>query len=386
MRTNRRMFLMGSAALGAAGLGSCASGSPGTPAPAVPAVPTPASPPGPVVASGFPAIADTATRLDAGKARALRLSGVKTVFRYYSFVPPTLPGKHLEPEEAGIILGEGLSLGAVFQHFNNCFRTFENKWGREDAEQALRQANAVKQPAGSAIYFGVDGDWPWAATRDAVVAYFEDVAKAFAGSGYDVGVYSNGCLCNSVVEKGLATYAWLSGSTGHSGTQAFYNSGRWTMFQNALDITPVAVGFPIDCNLLNPGAGGYFGQFDAAGARTAAFPGPVAAQEIAARRFLLTATDIKEQPDAASPTLVALRKDLNVRVVGGSGDWTRILTQEGAPNRAGAAREGWAPSASLIPMNRFADSGAGYGLCGSATQPTDAQKYANCERAAFRLR
>ena len=37
-----------------------------------------------------------------------------------------------------IIFGEGLQLAVIFQHYNNCYRTFENNWGREDAEQALR--------------------------------------------------------------------------------------------------------------------------------------------------------------------------------------------------------------------------------------------------------
>ena len=155
MTFNRRVFLLTSgASLLAAGCGSAPSTTPTTPLPQ----PTPA-------ADGFPLIADTAQRLDVAKARALRARGVRTVFRYYSHLPPSLPGKDLQPEEAKIILGEGLSIGSVFQHFNNCYRTFENNWGREDAEQALHQARAAGQPEGSAIYFGVDADWPWQALR-----------------------------------------------------------------------------------------------------------------------------------------------------------------------------------------------------------------------------
>src|SRR5688572_1416821 len=150
---SRRAFLMSSGALGAATFAGCESSpSPAAPAPSAPSTPSTPAP----VASGFPLIADTAARLDAAKARALRAHGVKTVFRYYSHLPPSIPGKDLQPEEAKIILGEGLSIGSVFQHYNNCFRTFENAWGREDAEQALRMAKAAGQPSGSAIYFGVD--------------------------------------------------------------------------------------------------------------------------------------------------------------------------------------------------------------------------------------
>ena len=242
------------------------SNAPATPA-ATPPVPTASS--SAIFGSAFPLIADTASRLDVTKAKALRAHGVKTVFRYYSHLPPSLPGKDLQPEEAKIILGEGLSIGSVFQHYNNCFRTFENNWGKEDAEQALRMAEAAGQPEGSAIYFGVDADWPYAVMRDPIIKYFDDIKRAFEGSNIAVGIYSNGCLCNAVREKGLAQYFWLSGSTGHSGTQAFYNTSNWTLFQNALDIAPSQVGYAIDANLANPSTQGYFGQWFDKGARLA---------------------------------------------------------------------------------------------------------------------
>jgi hypothetical protein len=37
-------------------------------------------------------------------------------------------------------------------------------------------------------------------------------------------------------------------------------------------------------------------------------------------------------------------------------------------------------------MNRFPDNTSSYGLCGSATVPSDTAKYQNCERATSRLR
>ena len=110
MPSRRDFLITSSAALGAA-LAGCEA----TPAPTVPTTPTPQP------TTGFPLIADTAQRLDVAKARALRAHGVRSVFRYYSHLPPSLPGKDLQPEEAKIILGEGLSIGSVFQHFNNCW-------------------------------------------------------------------------------------------------------------------------------------------------------------------------------------------------------------------------------------------------------------------------
>jgi hypothetical protein len=336
--------------------------------------------------TGFPAVVDTATRLDAAKAAGLRAAGAKTVFRYYCHLPPSLPEKDLTPEEARVILGEGLSLAVVFQHYNNCFRTFENSWGREDAEQALRQAEAVGQPAGSAIYFGVDGDWPYQSMLDPVVAYFEDVNEVFAGSGIDVGVYSNGCICNAVAERGLASYFWLSGSTAHTGTQAFYNRGGWSLFQNVLDIRLHGAAFPSDTNLANPAGGGYFGPFDARGARAAAHGGAETGGIFAARRFLNAPTDVKAAADPASATLASLRKDQNVRVMETGGGWMRVLTQEGGARSAGAAADGWAPASALAGMERFPDGATAYGICGSDGSMPDAQKYVSCAAATSRVR
>ncbi len=381
---SRRSFLArtglyaGGAVLGASVLASCETSSES---------PGPSGPPG-KPAAPFPMIADTATRLNAATAAGLRALGIATVFRYYSHLPPSLPDKFVTPEEARIIYDAGLSLGTVFQHYNNCFRTFENAWGREDAEQALRQAEGIGQPAGSAIYFGVDGDWPYASMLGPVRRYFEDVNAAFAGSGYAVGVYSNGCVCDTIREAGLASYFWLSGSTAHTGTQAFFNLGRWTLYQNALDI---GVGLPtvhIDTNLSNPAAGGYFGQFDARGARTAAHASGATSAIFNGRRFLAAAAAVRAGPDAGASELGALRQLSNVRVLGTTGGWSQVLTQEGGARRVagGDAVTGYLPNDVLAPMDKFPGGVTAYGLCGASSEPSEAYKYEACARASDRLR
>ena len=378
--TSRRSFLLNASATMT--LAACtSSGNPSKPSPSLPSPPTVTQ-----ASSKFPMVADTAARLDATKARALKAQGVRTVFRYYSHLPPSIPGKDLQPEEARIILGEGLSIGSVFQHYNNCFRTFENAWGKEDAEQALRMAEAAGQPEGSAIYFGVDADWPYAAMRDPVLKYFEDVKRVFESANIAVGVYSNGCLCNAVREKGLAEYFWLSGSTGHSGTQAFYNTGQWTLFQNALDIKPADIGFGIDTNIANPATQGYFGQWTDKGARIAQHPAGDVQATMLSRGFLRTNTDIKATADAASATLLAIKKDQNARRLQTAGDWVRVGTQEGGAKGAVAAVTGWIPASALAPMDRFPDNTSNYGLCGAPTAVSDTFKYQNCDRATSRLR
>lgn len=395
-RLNRRDFLLTSSVFAAsAALASCSSAAKPAPAPTPSSTPTPmpstpATPSAPssvpTLGSAFPLITDTASRLDVTKAKALRAAGVKTVFRYYSHLPPSLPGKDLQPEEAKIILGEGLSIGSVFQHFNNCYRTFENNWGKDDAEQALRQAEAAGQPEGSAIYFGVDADWPYSALRDPILKYFEDVKRAFEGSNIAVGIYSNGCLCNAVREKGLAQYFWLSGSTGHSGTQAFYNTSNWTLFQNALDITPSQVGYAIDTNLANPNTQGYFGQWYDRGARLAAHAAADTQTTFMARSFLRADTELKQDLNPGSASLTKLIKDRNVRSLETAGEWTKVVTQEGGDTRGLKTLTGWVPTSALAPMSSFPSNSSNYGLCGAPTAVSDTAKYQNCERATSRLR
>lgn len=380
---SRRHFLLTSgAALGIAGCSTAKPSAPSTPAPTVPSTHSPV----PVAGSAFPLIADTAARLDVTKVRALRNQGVKTVFRYYSHIPPSLAGKDLQPEEARIILGEGLSIGSVFQHFNHCFRTFENNWGKEDAGQALRQAEAAGQPEGSAIYFGVDADWPYQVMRDPIIKYFEDLKRAFEGSGIAIGIYSNGCICNAIREKGLAQYFWLSGSTGHSGTQAFYNTGQWTMFQNALDVTPPEVGYGIDTNIANPSSRGYIGQWSAAGSTTASHGDSPTRAAFEARAFLRANTELVQNLNPGAASRATLIKDRNVRRLETSGAWTEVVTQEGGASRTAAPLRGWVPTSALAPMERFPENASSYGLCGAPTAVSDTFKYQNCERATSRNR
>jgi hypothetical protein len=380
---SRRHFLLTSgAALAIAGCSTAKPSAPPTPAPTVPSTHSPV----PVAGSAFPLIADTAARLDVTKVRALRNQGVKTVFRYYSHIPPSLAGKDLQPEEARIILGEGLSIGSVFQHYNHCFRTFENNWGKEDAEQALRQAEAAGQPEGSAIYFGVDADWPYQVMRDPIIKYFEDVKRAFEGSGIAIGIYSNGCICNAIREKGLAQYFWLSGSTGHSGTQAFYNDGQWTMFQNALDVTPPEVGYGIDTNIANPASRGYIGQWSAAGSTPASHGVSPTQAAFEARAFLRANTELVQDLTPGAASLATLIKDRNVRRLETSGAWTKVVTQEGGASRTAAPLRGWVPTTVLAPMEHFPDNASSYGLCGAPTAVSDTFKYQNCERATSRNR
>ena len=201
----------------------------------------------------FPIIADISENCsrDVGKLAAI---GVKVVFRYYALeLQPALPTKRLSKAEADTILGQGLSLAIAYQFNNDKLTTFTADRGKKDADLCLNNGlNVIQQPKGSAIYFGVDGDWPDAARFGKVVTYFETINRAFgdAGNAFEVGVYGSGATCRELKRRGLATHFWMAGSTGWSGTPGFYNEGSWTLYQSDLEL-PVG-SIRIDSNILNP--------------------------------------------------------------------------------------------------------------------------------------
>lgn len=106
-------------------------------------------------------LSTAALRADDGSPALARLKsdfGISTVFRYYDHENETLPGKTLTGSEADAIIAAGLKIGVVFQHHNDDPAKFlDPASGKRDAERALKLADSMRQPYGSAIYFGVDG-------------------------------------------------------------------------------------------------------------------------------------------------------------------------------------------------------------------------------------
>lgn len=325
--------------------------------------------------AGFPAILDTVNQLDLAKARRLRELGATTVFRYYSYVPSNIRGKDLTPSERDAIFEAGLAVGVVFQHYNNCFDTFANDWGARDAEQSLVLAELNRQPQGSGIYFGVDGDFPFATMIAQQIEYMRRVNEVFAGSGYRIGVYGGGCVLDRVRREGLAELFWLSGSTGFTGTKAFYNQGDWTMFQNAYDFR-IGGSVGIDTNFANPTTNGAVGQWSAAGVSSG---DPAATRRIFDnRRFTRRAVDIFAEPRAGAATLTRARRDANVRLIAIGDDWAEIVTREGGD---GVSTRGFVAADALTGLERFTSESV-YGICGAAIEPTPAQRNMNCTTAA----
>jgi predicted small secreted protein len=224
---------------------------------------------------------------------AFKVIGVKTIARYYDWPEAgTISCRVLLPQESDAILGAKLSIVSVFQNQNDDPETFFNAArGAVDARQAVKIAKANGQPAGSAIYFAVDGVDQ--AIKDLVFEYSVNRGKAIkkgrkqrllkadgsfrkhirlyerfrhyyrnifhkdaanikasdmlpfienyfraargelavSKSGYKIGGYGSGATCARLQSKGLIDYCWLAMSTGWPGYQKQLTSGKWHLAQ-----------------------------------------------------------------------------------------------------------------------------------------------------------
>ncbi len=186
------------------------------------------------------------------KIAVLQAHAVTAVGRYYTTYHPSY--QILRPE-AQAIVAAGIKLFVVFEDCPN--PVLDPDHGARDAKHALAQAMALGQPQGSAIYFAAEGLPDGYAQRDVSNAkkYFSGIASVI-GQRYAVGVYSNGVICEALLDAQLCRYAWLSASTSFEGSAQFYAGGRWALAQKV----PVDIdwdGLSID----NDDAAADFGAF-----------------------------------------------------------------------------------------------------------------------------
>ena len=152
-------------------------------------------------------------------------AGYVAVGRYYS----RNRAKRLAAAEAAAISAAGLQIFVVFEDRAAPPLNFNS--GVHDSNIALQQAAAVKQPAGTAIYFALDselGNEALAGVRE----YFRGVSETI-GRNYKLGVYADGLVCKALLDDGTCKYAWLSASRGFPGSTAFYRSRRWALASQA---------------------------------------------------------------------------------------------------------------------------------------------------------
>ena len=158
---------------------------------------------------------------------SLELKGSKLDFvgRYYR--DPSSRWPTLSAGEARALSSAGLRLVAVWEFHSHRPEYFSYTQGYWDALKAYRQAQAVGQPAGSAIYFAVDFNAQEGDLKGPVDQYFRGITNGYweASGGkppeYRVGVYGSGAVCDYLKRMNLAQYAWLSNSTAWSGYDSF---------------------------------------------------------------------------------------------------------------------------------------------------------------------
>ena len=131
--------------------------------------------------------------------------------------------------------------------------------GLTDGTKAVASAQAIGQPAGTAIYFAMDFDTGppgyIAGAQIALENYFKGIAQALAGSGYKIGVYGAGqtlqWLTTADASNGYTpqvSSTWLSQSTGWAGYDINATSGPthgWSLIQGNTTTAPNTA-VPID--------------------------------------------------------------------------------------------------------------------------------------------
>ena len=161
-------------------------------------------------------------------------TGMKFVARYYS----KAASKAITRKEGLALSKAGLKLLVVYQDKQDDVRFFTGGEGKASARRALTQAQALGQPAGSAIYFAVDFDPAADDVRGPVSDYFLAVNQEFRAAAvqYAIGVYGSGLTCRLVLDASLAQFAWLSQSTGFRESAAFRSRAHLIQIAPSRDI------------------------------------------------------------------------------------------------------------------------------------------------------
>ena len=248
---------------------------------------------------------------------------MRTVIRYYSR-DTTRPSKRLSLVEAQRLSAAGLRIAIVHEgRHGDVPENFDRACGVADGSYAATYAReTIGQPAGTAVYFGIDFDATSQQIRDRILPYMQGVADGMAaagGSGYQIGVYGSGRTCRAVLDAKLATKAWLAQSTGWGDYHLFLNAKGWALSQGMA--TSLA---GVSCDPNTCGEGVQVGDFTLAVAPAAASV-PAAAQLFVNARSGLRLRGGPGVEFAAAPVNLAFGTAVHpLRTVGG---WTQVDLQ-----------------------------------------------------------
>lgn len=210
-----------------------------TPAPVKPGAPYPAlAPADKCFEPGAYGAVDLAQPTDQKFLNLMRGHRVDTIMRYYDWVKESISGKTPKADELARIFATGFSFAGVFQHYNSSESTFRDS-GRPaiDAARIGELAKLWKQPKGSAVYVGYDGDFPYSVIQ----SYAKDIGARIRAMGFRVGMYGSGGNCKALAAAGLIDRSSSAGkkplcmlaasSWGWRETKAVLASGEYVLAQ-----------------------------------------------------------------------------------------------------------------------------------------------------------
>lgn len=200
--------------------------------------------------------ADTATRLDAARATALRAADVRIVGRYLTnHRAPGARDKALTVEELRVLAAAGLDLWPIFEEGGTEVSWFTFGQGIVDAHRAQDAARRLGIPKQVTLYFAVDLDATADQVTTAVLPYFRGVATGLRdrGNQYEAGVYGSRQVCTAVSSAGLAHCSFVGGlSTGWAGNQLQPMPSNWSFNQvQARTVGTGGAATDIDANVVS---------------------------------------------------------------------------------------------------------------------------------------
>jgi hypothetical protein len=198
----------------------------------------------------------------------LKEAGVDVVFRYYARrKQPGYEEKILRSDEAIALSETGISIAVVYQYNARSPGKFNYDQGLSDGRVARKYAHkTIKQPAGTAIYFGVDYDPLHEHISTHIMPHFKGLAEAMREDApyapYHIGVYGGWNVCDRLDTERLVKFKWLSQSTGYGGSaerKRYVASKRWDLVQG-MPRKDLCHGLEHDRNIVKEGLLD-FGQF-----------------------------------------------------------------------------------------------------------------------------
>jgi hypothetical protein len=266
-------------------------------------------------------------------AKQIANAGITTVIRFYTRLENFDHGPYqnavLSKAELNALEDQRIAIATVFQYFSGgSGRTFHEATKKiYDVRDAVKSADNMKQPEGSAIYFGADFNLTIGDREQNILAvkqYFQHAQKEVAKSGRKIGVYGCGKTCEVLAEEKWNMYYWISASVSYWRTAEFYNSGNWHLFQTKTDLArPYG---EIDTNILNPRFTS-FGQWRSDGSLVTE-PAAVSKRILDARRFVVPKRmQLFSDPLHPDQTLIPLEGAELSRT--GFGRSVRVMCQEG---------------------------------------------------------